>query len=289
LVGPPCTKAQAAGQERLLEGVIAAYDGCQDARLKQIMEAAVRHLHAFVSEVGLTNAEWHAGIRFLTEVGQLCSEWRQEFILLSDTLGVSSLVEMIGFAGSPGATENTVQGPFYVPGSPMRAYGDSIVVHDEGTPLVIRGRVTDLDGLPIPGALLDVWQNSTNGLYAVQDPEHQHPDNLRGKFLAADDGSFEFHTVRPVPYTIPDDGPAGRLIHATGRHPWRAAHIHIIASAPGFKALTTHVFDADSDYLDSDAVFGVRDSLIVRFAPVHPGGDGGLEGRFDIALEPTVA
>jgi protocatechuate 3,4-dioxygenase beta subunit len=280
---------EAAGEARLLADVLSAYEGGPDARLQQIMEAAVRHLHAFVTEVGLTNAEWQAGIQFLTDVGQMCTEWRQEFILLSDTLGVSSLVEMIGFAGSPGATENTVQGPFYVPGSPMRAYGESIVVHDDGTPLVIRGRVTDLDGRPIPGALLDVWQNSSGGFYAVQDPQHQDPHNLRGKFLAADDGSFEFRTVRPVPYTIPDDGPVGQLIRATGRHPWRAAHVHIIASASGFKSLTTHVFDAESDYLDSDAVFGVRDSLIVRFAPAPSGYGDGLEGRFDIALEPTIA
>jgi catechol 1,2-dioxygenase len=268
-------------QSRLVDDVVSTYRDCSDPRLRQIMEAAVRHLHNFVSEVGLTRDEWIAGIEFLTAVGQMSTPTRQEFILLSDTLGVSSLVEMLGFGGAPGATENTVLGPFYVPGSPVRAAGDSISVGDQpGTPLVIRGRVSDLDGRPLPGATLDVWQTATNGLYAVQDPD-QDPFNLRGVFHAGDDGSFEFRTVRPVPYQIPHDGPVGRLLAATGRHPWRAAHIHIIASAPGYKTLTTHVFDADSDHLDSDAVFGVRHSLIVKFT----GPSDDLTGQFDIALE----
>jgi protocatechuate 3,4-dioxygenase beta subunit len=270
--------------DRLVEDVLATYRTCSDPRLRQIMEAAVRHLHNFVSEVGLTRDEWMTGIEFLTAVGQMSSPTRQEFILLSDTLGVSSLVETLGFDGAPGATENTVLGPFYVPGSPVRAAGDSIAVGEQGgIPLVIRGRVTDLEGLALAGATLDVWQTAANGLYAVQDP-NQDPFNLRGIFHAGDDGSFEFRTIRPVPYQIPHDGPVGRLLDATGRHPWRAAHIHIIASAPGYKTLTTHVFDADSDHLDSDAVFGVRDSLIVKFTGSGPNND--LTGLFDIALEP---
>jgi protocatechuate 3,4-dioxygenase beta subunit len=272
-------------QEQLLADVLSTFGDSPNRRLGQIMEAAVRHLHNFVSEVGLTRDEWMTGIEFLTAVGQMCTPTRQEFILLSDTLGVSSLVEMIGFDGAPGTTENTVLGPFYVPGSPVRQHGESIVAGEQqGTPLVIRGRVTDLAGQPVPGATLDVWQTAANGLYAVQDPE-QHPENLRGKFAVGDDGRFEFRTVRPAPYLIPSDGPVGRLLASTGRHPWRAAHTHIIARAPGYKTLTTHVFDAASDYLDSDAVFGVRDSLIVKFT-----GDGDdLTGDFDIVLERGIA
>jgi catechol 1,2-dioxygenase len=269
-------------EQRLLADVISTYWRCPDLRLQQLMEAAIRHLHEFVSEVGLTRDEWMAGIEFLTAVGKMCTDTRQEFILLSDTLGLSSLVEMMAFDGAPGATENTVLGPFYVPGSPERSYGDSIVVSDRrGTPVVIQGRVADLAGEPIAGAILDVWQTAANGLYAVQD-SFQDPDNLRGKFVVAADGSFQFRSVRPVAYQIPPDGPVGRLLDATCRHPWRPGHIHIIASAPGYKTLTTHLFDAGSDYLDSDAVFGVRDSLIVEFAE----SDGELSGRFDIALEP---
>lgn len=276
-----------ANQERLLFDVLATLEGGPDARLREIVGGAARHLHEFVSEVGLTRDEWTAGIAFLTAVGAMCTDTRQEFILLSDVLGVSSLVEMIDFNGAPGATDNTVLGPFYVPGSPVRSFGETIVVGgDEGTPLVVHGQVRDLSGRPLPGALLDVWQNSSNGKYAVQDPS-QPPDNLRGRFYADDDGNFEFRTIRPVPYRIPDDGPVGRLIEATGRHPWRAAHVHIVASAEGHKSLTTHVFDADSDYLDSDAVFGVRDGLIVKFEPA-PDGDG-LACRFDIVLEPEHA
>jgi catechol 1,2-dioxygenase len=268
-------------QEQLLADVLSTYRDSPDPRLRQVMEAAVRHLHNFVSEVGLTRDEWMTGIEFLTAVGQMCTPTRQELILLSDTLGVSSLVETIGFDGAPGTTENTVLGPFHVPGSPMRQHGASIVVGDQpGTPLAMRGRVTDLDGRPVAGAILDVWQTAANGLYAVQDPD-QHPENLRGKFQVGDDGRFEFRTVRPVPYQIPHDGPVGHLLAATGRHPWRAAHIHIIAAAPGYKTLTTHIFDADSDHLDSDAVFGVRDSLIVKFTSA---GDD-LTGDFDIVLE----
>jgi catechol 1,2-dioxygenase len=268
-------------QQQLLADVLATYRDCPDPRLRQIMEAAIRHLHAFASEVGLTRDEWMTGIEFLTAVGHMSMPKRQEFILLSDTLGVSSLVEMVGFNGAPGATENTILGPFYVPGSPRRNLGDSIVVGPEsGTPLLIRGRVTDLGGRPVAGATLDVWQASPTGTYAVEDPT-QDPDNLRGVFEVDADGAFEFRTVRPVPYQIPHDGPVGGLLALTARHPWRAAHIHVIASAAGYKSLTTHVFDADSDYLDSDAVFGVRQSLIVGFVEEA----GALTGRFDIVLE----
>ena len=275
-----------APQEELLEEVVQSFAKADDPRLREILQAAARHLHAFVSETGLTRDEWRTGIDFLTAVGQKCDEVRQEFILMSDTFGVSSLVEMQNFAGTEGATENTVLGPFYVPGSPVRDFGASILENeDPGPRLLVQGRVVDLEGKPIAGALLDIWQNATNRLYAVQDP-NQDPNNLRGKFYTRDDGSFEFRAVKPVPYPIPDDGPIGEMLRVSGRHPWRAAHIHVVVSAPGYKTLTTHIFDRNSDYLDSDAVFGVRDSLIVDFAK-DPSGDG-LQAQFDITLEPET-
>jgi hydroxyquinol 1,2-dioxygenase len=273
------------GDERLLADVVTSFSRSPDPRLQQVMQAAVRHLHAFVSEVRPTHDEWLAAIEFLTAVGQKSSGVRQEFILLSDVLGVSSLVEMTAFGGGEGATENTVLGPFYVPGSPLRGYGDSILESaDQGQPLLVRGRVTDLAGRPLAGATVDVWQNASSGLYAVQDAT-QHPHNLRGRFVTGEDGAFEFRTIRPVSYSIPDDGPVGRMLEASGRHPWRAAHVHLLVSAPGHRTLTTHIFDAESDYLDSDAVFGVRDSLVVGFAA--DAGTGALTARFDVALAPV--
>jgi protocatechuate 3,4-dioxygenase beta subunit len=271
--------------DQLLADVERSFSGSPDRRLGEVMTAAVRHLHAFVAEVRPSTDEWRAAIDFLTAVGQKCSETRQEFILLSDVLGISSLVETLAFEGVAGATENTVLGPFYVAGSPAREYGESTLEDpDPGQRLVVRGRVTDLAGGAVAGATIDVWQNATNRLYAVQDP-NQHPDNLRGRFVSREDGSFEFRAIRPVPYPIPDDGPVGALLQATGRHPWRAAHVHLIVAAPGYRTLVTHVFDAESDYLDSDAVFGVRDSLVVRFA-TDPG-TGEALAQFDVALQPA--
>jgi catechol 1,2-dioxygenase len=194
----------------------------------------------------------------------MCDDKRQEFILLSDTLGLSMLVDEINHSGGEATTESTVLGPFYVAGAPLREYGESIVLADDAPRAVVSGVVQGTDGKPIPGALLDVWQTATNGRYDVQDP-NQPPYNLRGRFRARDDGSYRFITVRPAPYPIPDDGPVGRLLRATDRHPWRAAHIHVIASADGYRPVTTHIFPADSDYLDSDAVFGVKGSLIRPF------------------------
>lgn len=270
--------------DELLGEVLDSVAVTPDPRLRELMETAIRHLHSFVTDVGLTRNEWKAGIDFLTCVGRACTDTRQEFILLSDTLGVSTVVEM-GTAGtSDDATENTVLGPFYVPDSPLRAMGDSILEdEDVGPRATVSGRVTDLAGHPLAGAGIDIWQNASNQLYAVQDPG-QRPTNLRGRFVTGDDGRFAFHTIRPVPYRIPFDGPVGAMLDATGRHPWRPAHIHFLVSAPGQKTLTTHVFDADSPYLDSDAVFGVRDSLVMRFAP---SGDGAFTASFDIALDPA--
>jgi protocatechuate 3,4-dioxygenase beta subunit len=263
--------------EHLAE-VQGSFDGAPDPRLAQIMRAAVAHLHAFVAEVGLTRDEWFAGIDFLTRVGRMCDGQRQETILLSDTLGVSMLVEMLNHAGAPGTTEPTVFGPFHVAGAPERPCGASIVDDEEagGEPLTVGGQVRDHDGRPVPGARLDVWQTAPNGLYDVQDPA-QPQMNLRGIFTAGDDGSYSFHTVRPVAYPIPDDGPVGEMLRATGRHNWRPAHIHFLVSAPGHKPVITHVFDRESRYLDADAVFGVRPSLVLDM-------DGG-RATFDPVLE----
>ena len=251
-----------------------------DPRLVEIMQAAIRHLHAFVVETGLTREEWMAGIEFLTAVGQMCDAQRQEFILLSDTLGVSMLVEMVNQGAAPGATEPTVFGPFHVEGAPHRQDHGSIVLDDpEGEPLEVRGVVRGIDGRPIVGASLDVWQTASNGMYDVQDPT-QPEMNLRGVFTTGDDGRYAFQTVRPVDYRIPSDGPVGRMLSATARGDWRPAHVHFKVTASGYKPLVTHVFDSRSAHLDRDAVFGVRESLVIDM-------DGG-QATFDIVLEPDA-
>ncbi|MEV0719710.1 dioxygenase [Asanoa sp. NPDC050611] len=250
-----------------------------DPRLRELLAAAVRHLHAFAREVGLTPDEWLAGVRFLTAVGHMSDERRQEFILLSDTLGMSSLVETIAHPAAGVATEATVLGPFYVPDAPWRAAGDSIAILDpDGVPALVRGRVRGPGGTGLAGAVLDVWQCASNGLYDVQDPA-QPRGNMRGRFRADDAGRFTFRTSRPVSYTIPSDGPVGALLRASGRHPWRAAHIHVIVSADGHLPVTTHLFDAADSYLDSDAVFGVRDSLVKEFV-TQPDGSTLVEHEF---------
>jgi len=248
--------------------VLQAYAGTPDPRLRELLSALIRHLHAFATETGLTTQEWMAGIEFLTAVGHKCDPRRQEFILLSDVLGLSSLVEAINAAD--GATEPTVLGPFYLPGAPRREMGEQIGRMLDGEPTLIRGRVTDTAGKPLAGARLDVWQGNSNGLYDIQDPA-QPEFNLRGVFCTGPDGGYSFRTIRPVSYPVPIDGPVGEVFRASGRHNWRAAHVHAIVSAPGHKPVTTHIFDSQNQYLDSDAVFGVRDSLIQEFRLAGPG------------------
>ena len=267
----------------LLTDVLSRHESSPNPRLREITEAAARHLHAFVEEVGLQRDEWFVGIQFLTATGQKCDDTRQEFILLSDTLGVSTLVEFVTHGGAQGTTENTVLGPFYVPGSPQRAKGESMLVDDDdGDRVVIRGTVTNEDGQPIAGATLDCWQNSTAGFYAVQQPDEQTPENLRGIYLTDADGTYEIRTVRPVPYPIPADGPVGDLLRAHGRGWMRPGHTHMWVRADGYKQLITHLFDAQTDYLREDAVFGVRDSLVRRFEPDEA---GELATTFDIVLD----
>lgn len=262
-----------------LNEALAAYGNPNDERAGEIARAAIRHLYAFIEDVGLTREEWFRGIEFLTAVGQMCSDTRQEFILLSDTLGVSMLVEMVNQDGAAGTTEPTVFGPFHVEGAPYREMGDSIVIDDDTGPvLTFSGIVRDLDGNPLEGAELDVWQTATTGFYDVQD-ENQTPMNMRGRFVTGPDGTYSFQTVRPVAYPIPGDGPVGAMLNATGRHNWRPAHTHVMVTIPGYKSVITHLFDAGSDYLDSDAVFGVRDSLVVDMS--------GPTVAYDFVLEPT--
>jgi len=251
--------------------VLASFDQCPDERLRTVMRSLTGHLHAFVKETGLTEEEWRKAIGVLTATGHITTGKRQEWILWSDALGVSMLVDALSNRTPDGATESTVQGPFYVPDAPRRGYGDRIDEVPAGEALWVHGTVRSLDGQPLPGAELDVWQNGDNELYAVQDAEAPE-DHLRGRFTARDDGSYGFVTVRPTPYPIPYDGPVGHMLSATGRHPWRPAHIHVIVRAPGYRSLTTHVFDRTSEHIDGDAVFAVKPSLLRELVP-HPDGD----------------
>jgi catechol 1,2-dioxygenase len=248
-------------EERSAEVVAASFAGADD-RLKRVLSSLVHHLHGFVKDVELTEREWELAIDFLTRTGQRSDDRRQEFILLSDVLGVSMLVETINHRTGGRSTESTVLGPFHMVASPPRALGDTIALDGRGTPCLVEGRVTGADGRPVPGARLDVWQANADGFYDVQQPGVQPELNLRGLFTADADGRYWFRSIVPRYYPIPDDGPVGELLAATGRHPYRPAHLHFIVSAPGYRPVTTHVFVADSPYLDSDAVFGVKDSLI---------------------------
>ena len=266
----------------LTRQVIERLEECPDPRLRELVGGVIRHVHEFAVEQALTEAELMAGIGFLTEVGQMCTDRRQEFILLSDTLGLSMLVDLINHEVGNGATESTVLGPFHVEGSPWRSNGDAITDDLGAHPLLVSGHVRDTAGRPLSGATVDVWQNATNRLYAVQD-DAQSPDNLRGRFRTDGDGAFAFRTVRPVDYPIPDDGPVGRMLRATGRHPWRPAHIHFIVSADGCVPVTTHIFDSESAYLESDVVFGVKRSLVrtlVAHDPAVEAAPAGAQGRW---------
>jgi hydroxyquinol 1,2-dioxygenase len=281
-----------------------------DPRLRELLTSLVRHLHAFVRDTEPTIAEWERAIEFLTATGQKCDGERQEFILLSDVLGVSMLVETInnrttvpargGLGGSSPrastATESTVLGPFHMVTSPRRQLGDSIDLVGTGPPCVVTGRVLSVGGTPLPGAEIDVWQADDHGFYDVQQPGIQPPANGRGLFTAGADGAFWFRTVLPCHYPIPTDGPVGALLLATKRHPYRPAHVHFIATAPGHRPLTTHIFVAGSPYIESDAVFAVKNSLITEFTPVDDPGQAaryGLNGpfhlaTFDIILQPEA-
>ncbi|UDM52791.1 intradiol ring-cleavage dioxygenase [Cupriavidus sp. MP-37] len=266
----------------ITEQVVARLANTPDARLKTLMQALVRHLHAYVREVEPTEEEWFAAIRFLTETGKMCDGLvRQEFILLSDTLGVSMLVDAINHRAS-GATDTTVFGPFYIPGMPERGCGESMA-ETAGTPALVHGYVRSTDGTPVAGAVLDIWQTASNGMYSGQDTE-QPEGNLRGRYRTDADGYYAIRTIVPVSYPVPTDGPVGRMLNATGRHPWRPAHLHFMIDAPGHRKLVTHLFNQGDPYLDSDAVFGVKPSLQVAYeerpAAHELASRFGIEGAF---------
>jgi len=264
---------------RLTEQVVASFASTPDARLRTLMQSLVRHIHAFVRETEPTEAEWMSAIRFLTETGKMCDDVvRQEFILLSDTLGVSMLVDAINHRFATGATDTTVFGPFYIKGMPERAYGENMAF-TPGTPVVVRGQVRTTDGTPIANAVLDVWQTAENGMYSGQDTKQPH-GNLRGRYRTDAEGRYAITTILPVSYPIPTDGPVGKMLNATGRHPWRPAHLHFMIEAPGHRTLVTHLFDKDDKYLESDAVFGVKPSLLVAYRE-RPAGDE-LARRFNL-------
>ena len=260
------------------EQAVSSFETSPNPRFKQIMQSLVRHLHDFVSEVELTEQEWFEGIRFLTETGQKCDgKVRQEFILLSDTLGVSMLVDAINHRQSTNATETTVFGPFFIEGMPDRSYGENMALTD-GVPALVHGRVLDVLGRPVVGAVLDVWQTADNGMYSGQDPD-QPFGNLRGRYRSDNDGCFAIQTTVPVCYPIPTDGPVGEMLDAANRHVWRPAHLHFMIQAPGYRKLVTHLFNSDDPYLGSDAVFGVKGSLQVTYEdrPAHDEDAAGLD------------
>jgi hydroxyquinol 1,2-dioxygenase len=266
--------------EALADAVVESFARTPDTRLRQCLEVLTRHLHAAVRELKPTDEEWEAAIDFLTATGKTCSDVRQEFVLLSDVLGVSALVETLNDE-LPEATEATVLGPFHMVASPRRRSGDLISQADPAEQCLVTGRVLDTDGKPLTGAQVDVWQADAHGFYDVQQPGIQPAGNGRGLFDPGPDGDFHFRTVIPSPYPIPTDGPVGTLLRATQRHPYRPAHIHFIVEAEGYRAVTTHVFIDGSPYLDSDAVFAVKPSLI---RDVQDGHDRAVAERYGLPL-----
>jgi hydroxyquinol 1,2-dioxygenase len=256
--------------EDLTQAVLASFADAKTARFRQIAESLVQHLHAFAADVQLTEEEWFAGIDFLTRVGHITDDKRQEFILLSDVLGLSMLVVGMNHRRPPVATESTVFGPFFVEGSPAFENGDDIAHGFSGEPCLMSGRVVDLDGEPVAGARVEVWQADDDGFYDVQ---YEDLDEARGRgHLFTDaDGRFWLWSVKPRAYGIPVDGPVGELLAAGGRGPMRPAHVHFMVTADGFQTLITHVFVEGDEHLDSDAVFGVRSTLIGAFEPHAPG------------------
>jgi len=271
--------SQYAAQD-LAQAVIDRMTEASNPRFKEVMTALVKHAHAFVQEVQLTPDEWMTGIQFLTQVGQMCDEKRQEFILLSDTLGVSMLVVAIDQArgaarhkaqpGEQAPTEATVLGPFFWEGAPELPAGADIAGDAPGAPAWYHGQVTDTAGRPVAGAVLDVWSGDAEGLYDLQKGADA-PMQLRARFRTDAHGRYSFWSIKPTYYPVPDDGPVGEMLRGMGRHPNRPGHMHTMLHAAGHEPLITHLFDSDSPYIDSDAVFGVRDSLIVKFGEHAPG------------------
>ena len=276
------TKESYFSEDSSVEAVNARMGDDINPRLAEVMASLVKHLHAFAKDIDLTQDEWDLAIDFLTRTGQICSAERQEFILLSDVLGFSMLVDAINNRRPSGATENTVFGPFHVDGAPIRQMGDTICLDGKGESCLYEGRVLDLDGAPIEGATVDVWSDNADGYYDVQQPDIQPKFNNRGRFITGADGVYRFVGIKPVSYPIPDDGPVGKMLAALGRHPNRPGHLHFLVTAPGYQKIVTHIFDGDDEWLSSDAVFGVKQSLIAPFEPAE--GDTAWRAPFDFVM-----
>ena len=264
------TNTRNLSEEALTDAVLASFDGAPSERFREIARALVSHLHAFIADAAITEEEWFQGIGFLTRTGHITDDKRQEFILLSDVLGVSMLVIGQNNRKPVGATEATVFGPFFVAGSPAYELGEDIANGASGAPCFVQGRILGADGAPVAGARIEIWQADDEGLYDLQRSDLDAPQG-RGHLFSAPDGAFWFWTVRPEAYPIPSDGPVGDLLMAAGRGPMRPAHIHFRVEARGYETLTTHVFADGDEFLDSDAVFGVKTSLIAPFVDHAPG------------------
>jgi hydroxyquinol 1,2-dioxygenase len=257
-------------EKSITAAVIERLSEADDPRFKRIMAALITHLHDFVREVELTESEWMTAIQFLTDVGQTCTPKRQEYILLSDTLGVSVLVITLNHPADEGSAESTVLGPFYWEGAPELPRGSDLAEGVIGEPTFYSGKVLGVDGRPLANALLDIWSGDGEGNYDMQIPGEAGM-KARGRIRTDAQGRYWFRSIRPTFYPVPTDGPVGRMLRKMGRHPFRPGHIHMIVSAPGFLPVTTHVFVSDSDYLDSDAVFGMKESLVAQFHRHAPG------------------
>ncbi|MGY1619950.1 dioxygenase [Geodermatophilus sp. SYSU D00691] len=281
-------------EENITDLAAQRWGTAHDPRTAELLTALVRHLHAFAREVRLTEAEWMAAIQWLNRTGQISNEKREEFILASDVLGLSMLVVQMNHRLDPRATPATVLGPFHIEGSPELGFGEDMSQGLPGTPLYLHGQVRDLDGNPVPNAVLDIWQADNEGLY-----ESQHADvdeaRLRAKYTSREDGTYCVRTVAPLGYTIPMDGPVGELISKTDISHFRPAHVHFLLNVPGYEPLITHLFEEGADYLDSDVVFGVKAELVVKYEEREPGEtpDGGTidqrwyEARYDFVLQPA--
>ncbi len=280
-------------EQTITDAVLERLGDARSARMRQVSEALVRHLHDFIRDIEPTQAEWAAAIDFLTRVGHKCDDRRQEFILLSDTLGASMLVDAINHRHDDGATETTVLGPFFVEARPACAPGENIAPDVDGTPMLVTGSVSGGAAGPLAGASVDTWHADGDGYYDVQNRDRS---TMRGRFETDDDGRFRFWTVRPSAYPIPDDGPVGEMLSAQGRHPYRPEHIHFMIAAEGFETLVTHVFARGDPYLDEDVVFGVKDSLVADYVQHDPGiaPDGTAMDRryvhlhYDFILQPAA-
>lgn len=270
-------------KDNITQVVLERFANTPDPRLKEIMSSLIQHLHGFAREVKLTEQEWAQAIDFLTRVGHITDDKRQEFILLSDTLGLSMLTVAMNNDKPEGCTESTVFGPFYVSNAPEYALGDDVANGANGTPCFVKGSVKGLDGKPVAGASIEVWQSDDDGSYDVQKP---HLDSMQGRGVLHTDseGNYYFRSIVAVPYPIPDDGPVGQMLNLTNNHPWRPAHLHFMIKADGYETLVTHVFRRDSRYLDSDVVFGVRKSLVVDWVEQA---DGTYLLEYDFVLNPS--